>query len=56
MSVHDEVLAANEEYAASFGDKATWPCRRPAASPSSPAWTPASTRPSTPAWPRVTPT
>ena len=32
MTVLEEVLAANEEYAASFGDKGDWRCRRPAAS------------------------
>ena len=49
MSVLPEVLAANEAYVAELRRQGPiWRSRRPASSRSSPAWTPASTRPSTP--------
>jgi carbonic anhydrase len=37
--IRDEVLAANQNYAKDFGDKAKLPVPPAAASPSSPAWT-----------------
>jgi len=48
MTIRDEVLAANEDYAASFGRKQIWPSRRPATSPSSRAWMHGSIRRNTP--------
>ena len=56
MSVRPEVLAANDAYAASFGQKSPSPSHRPVISPSSPAWMLAWIPPSTQGWPRATPT
>ena len=47
MSVLDEVLSANDRYAASFGEKAELTLPPRGGSRSSPAWTRGSTRPST---------
>ena len=47
MPVTDQLLENNEKYAADF-DGPLSPSRRPASSPSSPAWTPGST--STGSW------
>jgi hypothetical protein len=56
MSIRDEVLEANDRYAASFGDKGQLAQPRPDSSPSSPVWTPASTPRPTPVFTRATPT
>jgi hypothetical protein len=50
-----EVLAANQAYATSFGDKGKLASRPRGVSPSSPAWTPGSTPPNTPALPKAMP-
>ena len=56
VSVLDEVLNANKRYASSFGAKSDSLSHQPAGSRFSRAWTPASTRPSTPASAKATPT
>jgi hypothetical protein len=47
-TILDEVLAANEDYAHHFGDRGSLALPRRGGSPSSPAWMPGSTRPSSP--------
>ena len=54
MTVLEEVLAANAAYADEFGVKGNSPFRPRAGSRSSPAWTRASTPPSTPVSPKAT--
>jgi hypothetical protein len=51
---YNEVVSANRDNAKNFGDKGNWHSRLPAASPSSPAWTPGSIPQNTPAWPKAT--